>query len=72
MRDLALVEEAREVGFHFSATSDPHTKGEEATQVFLHKGQVVSIQTLLPGLLGPVSFLFAQEKVFYILKHAWT
>lgn len=67
MRDLALVEEAREVGFHFSPTGDPHTKGEEATQVFLHKRQVVSIQTLLPGLLGPLTFLFAQENILHDL-----
>lgn len=55
--DLAFVEEAREVGFHFGSSADPHAQGKEATQVFLHEGKMVSVQTPLPGLLGPLAFL---------------
>ncbi|TNN85972.1 hypothetical protein EYF80_003816 [Liparis tanakae] len=57
MRDLAFIEEAREVGFHFGSSGDPHAQGEEAAQVLLHKRQMASIQTLLPGLLRPLTFL---------------
>lgn len=43
MRDLPLVEEARQVGFHFGASGDPHAQREEATQVTLHEGLVVPV-----------------------------
>lgn len=62
MRDLAFIEEAREVGFHFGAPGDPHAQGEEAAQVFLHDRQMVSVQALLPGLLRPLTFLLALKK----------
>lgn len=57
MRDLALVEETCEVGFHLGASGNAHAQGKEVTQVFLHKGQMVSVQALLPGFLGPLTFL---------------
>lgn len=56
-RDLPLVEETRQVGLHFGASRHPHAQRKEAAQIFLHEGKVVSIQTLLPGLLRPMMFL---------------
>lgn len=57
VRDLPLVEEARQVGLHFGASGDAHAQREEAAQVLLHRRLLVSIQTLLPGLLGLPAFL---------------
>lgn len=61
MRDLPLVEESRQVGLDFGAAWHSHAQGKEATQVFLHKGKMVSIQALLPRLLWPVTFLLARR-----------
>lgn len=57
MGDLPLVEETRQVGLHLGASGHSHAQREEAPQVFLHQGELVPIQPLLPGLLGPVAFL---------------
>lgn len=62
MGNLALVEEPVEVGLHFGPAGDAQPQGEKAAQVFLDGGQVVSVQTLLPGLLGPLTPL--KEKHF--------
>lgn len=63
MGNLALIEEPVEVGLHFGPAGDAQPQGEEAPQVFLDGGQVVSVQTLLPGLLGPLTLLRKKKKV---------
>lgn len=57
MWDLAFVEEPRQVGLHFGSSGDAHAQREEVIQVVLHQGQVVSVQTLLPGFLRPLTIL---------------
>lgn len=57
MWDLALIEEARELCLYFGTSRDLHVAGEQTTQIVLYKGPVVSVQTLLPGFLGPPTFL---------------
>lgn len=62
MGNLALIEEPVEVGLHFGPAGDAQPQGEEAAQVFLDGRQVVSVQTLLPGLLGPLTLLRKRKK----------
>lgn len=57
MGDLALVEEARQVGLHLGPSGDAQAHGEEAPQVLLHEGAVASVQALLPGFLGTMALL---------------
>ena len=57
MRDLALVKQTREVGFHLGSSGELHAQSEEAMQVVLHQGELASVQTPLPGLLGSPTFL---------------
>lgn len=61
-RDLTLVEEAREVGFHFDPARHPHAQLEQTAQVVLHQGPIVLLQTLVPELLVPLTSLLAEEK----------
>lgn len=63
MGNLALVEEPIEVGLHFGAAVDAQTECKEAPQVFLHDGQLVAVQTLLPRLLGPPVLLQEENSV---------
>lgn len=50
VRDLALIEETRQIGFTFHPVTDVHTQGEELTHVFYQRTTVLSLQTLLPTL----------------------
>lgn len=63
MGDLALVEEPVEVGLHLGAAVDAQAEREEASQVLLHGGQLVAVQTLLPRLLGPPVLLQGDKSV---------
>lgn len=62
VRDLAFVEEARQVGLHFGSSGDAHAQREQVVQVLLHQGKVVAVQTLLPRLPRPLAILVRTQK----------